>query len=208
MGYTYSNSSQAVGTTNPRVLAYTCAAGVHLLVIGLGSRSGARTGGTPTYNGIAMTQAGTTATQTTVSSEIWYLLNPPTGVSYNISVPNTGALSVRIIASSYIPDENYIYALDVATQGVGTTANPSLSLTPSVNGCVIVDMMCNELNTADTARNQTLLFTTDEGVWNTAAMYALQPTAGLITFTHTIGADNWGMNLASFKQINRVNMIL
>ena len=204
MGWAYSNSNQTVGTGNPQTLAYTCAAGVKLLVVGLGCRSGARAGTAPTYNSVAMTQAGTTRTQGNVSAELWYMLNPPTGTSYTISVPNTGAINVRIIASSYIPDPNFLYAIDQTNGNVGTGADPSVSVTNTADGDVIVDMMCHELNTAETGRNRTLLFATDEGVWNTAAQYYLQPTGGsAAAMSHTIGADNWGLCVASFKQVMR-----
>ena len=209
MGWSYSNKGQAVGTANPQTLAYTCAAGVKLLVVGLGCRIGARAGGAPTYNAVAMTQAGTTRTQTNVSAELWYMLNPPTGVSYTISVPNTGGINVRINASSYIPDPNYEYLLDQTNGNVGTTANPSVSVTNTADGDVVVDMMCHELNTAETANNRTLLYSNDEGIWNTAAQYYLETTGGAAAaMSHTIGADNWGLCVASFRQVMRMATVI
>ena len=209
MGYGYSNSSQTVGTGNPQTLSYTCAAGVKLLVVGIGCRSGARAGTAPTYNSVAMTQAGTTRTSTNVSSELWYMLNPPTGSAYTISVPNTGAINVRIIASSYTADPNFSYELDQTNGNTGTGANPSVSVTNTSDGDVVVDMMCHELNTAETGRNRTSLFATDEGVWNTAAQYYLETTGGsAAAMSHTIAADAWGLCVASFKQVNRMASIV
>ena len=210
MGWAYDTSSQSVNTGNPRTQAYTCAAGSRLLVVGLGVRIGPRAGGAPTYNAVTMTQAGTTRTQGNVSAELWYLLNPPTGVSYTISVPNTTTtMNVRIIASSYIPDPNYIYQLDQTNGNVGTTANPSVSVTNTADGDVVVDMMCHELNTAETAYNRTLLYSTDEGIWTTAAQYYLETTGGsAAAMSHTIGADNWGLCVASFRQVMRMATVM
>lgn len=202
MAHTFDTSAQGVGSANPLLLSYTCGAGATVLVIGLVVKSlTARAGGNPTYNNIAMTQASTRQQAATeVAAEIWYLLNPPTGSAYNISVPNTGGLTIRIIASSYKAASGKQSALDVANGWTGTIANPSNSVTTNVNGDAVVDILAHALNTPETGRNQTLLYATDEGVWNSAAEYALQATAGSITFSHTIAADSWGQIIASFKE--------
>lgn len=208
MPYAFSNSGQVAGALSPQTLSYTCASGVKLLVVCLAINAAARTGGTPTYNGVAMTQAGIKRSQGAQSAEIWFLVMPPTGSAYNISVPNTGVATVAIIASSYVGDPGFTYALDVTGGANGTTANPSNSVTTTVAGDVVIDVMSNGDNSIGTANNQTLLFWTDEGIWNSAAQYDIQAAAGAITFSYTVEADNWAHCIAAFKQVNRVRMVI
>ena len=102
--HTFDTTDQVSGSSNPQTLSYTCGSGTIILVVGLSiSSNSARGGGAPTYNSIAMTQADQTRTggSTNTSTELWYLLYPPTGSAYTISVPNTGTLTMRVIASSY-----------------------------------------------------------------------------------------------------------
>ncbi|MFA4934532.1 MAG: hypothetical protein WC568_01725, partial [Candidatus Methanoperedens sp.] len=203
--HTFDTSSQAVAATSPVTLSYTAGSNSTVLVVGLAINSlTARAGGAPTYNGIPLTQANVTQTAASeVAAELWYLLNPPTGSAFTISVPNTGTFSIRVIASTYNASAGYSSALDIAGGWTGSTANPSNSLTTTVNGDAIVDIMGNSKNTAETANNQVLLFANDEGNWNTAAQYALQATAGAITFTHTIAIPNdWGHIMAAFKEVD------
>ena len=205
MALTFDTKAQGISNSNPVVLSYTCGANAKVLVVGLVIQDlyGDWEGGAPTYNGIAMTQADSTQTGgIEVVVEMWYLLNPPTGAAYNISIPNASNLYIRVIASSYNSDLSV--ALDVADGWYGPTANPSNSVTTTVDGDAIVDIMGNALNTAETGRNQTLLYATDEGTWNSAAQYALQATAGSITFTHTIAAAGWGHIIAAFKEVSAV----
>jgi hypothetical protein len=203
MALTFDTKAQGISNSNPVVLSYTCGANAKVLVVGLAIQDEMQEGGwgTPTYNGIAMTQAAVTRQAVSeVTVEMWYLINPPTGAAYNISVPNDPGYYIRIIASSYNSDLNV--ALDVTGGWVGSTANPSKSVTTTVDGDAVVDIMANSYNSAETERNQTLLYATDEGTWNSAAQYALQATAGLITFSHTIAAADWGLIIAAFKEVS------
>jgi len=201
MALTLDTKAQAISNSNPVVLSYTCGANAKVLVVGLAIEDSLGSGGwgVPTYNGIAMTQVGSIQSGD-VFAELWYLLNPPTGAAYNISVSNSENLNVRIIASSYNSDLNV--ALDVYGIWAGITANPSKSVITTVDGDAVVDIMGNDLNTVETGRNQTLLYATDEGTWNSASQYALQATAGSITFTHTIAAADWGFIIAAFKEVS------
>jgi len=198
--------STTTGTASPLTFSHTCTGTDRLLTLGLAWRDDvARSGGAPTYNGVAMSQAGITQVKAGAggfpgaSAEMWYLTNPTSGAN-TISIPNTPSLSIRAIASSFVnAHQEQSTVLDQTGGGTGTTANPSNSITPTMNLQIIVDIMSHELNTAETGRNKTLLYATDEGVWNTAAQYELQGNAAETTFTHTIGADHWAIAMASFR---------
>ena len=109
-------------------LSYTCGAGATLLVLGIVVDGlTARTGGAPTYNGVALTQASINAQavagETTV--ELWYLLSPPTGAAYNLAVPDDNNVYLTLEASSYKAQSGYTSALRTADLGTGTGTNPT-----------------------------------------------------------------------------------
>lgn len=204
--HSFDAKGQTSGSSaNPVTLSFTTTSGTTVLVVGLAMRSvSARAGGAPTFNGVALTQANTTKVAASeVSAELWYLLDPPIG-TYTISVPNSGGLTMTLMASSYKAASGKTSALDVAGGWVGNTVNPSNNLITTTYGDAVVDIMAHGLNTAETGRNQVLLYATDQGQWNTAGQYALQTTAGSITFSHTIAADNWAHLMVSFKEQSQV----
>jgi len=173
------------------------------LVIGLAIQSTtARAGGSPTYNGVTMSQVGTRQQASTeVTAEMWYLINPTIGGALTISVPNTGGLNIRIIASTATSTVASA-RLDQNSNTTGTSANPSHAVTTLANGEWIVDVTANSNNSPETGRSQTLLFATDEGVWQSGGQYAVQTNAGSITFTHTITSANWAHIVASFMEVD------
>lgn len=220
MAHTLDTKAQTSNNTSPVTLGYTCGASASVLVVGIGRRASsgvppARSGGAPTYNGVALSLGVEQVGDSNVACEIWYLLNPTLSSAYNIVVPNTGGIALRVIASSYNVPSGYVSALDVANSAFGNSANPSCSVTTTVNGDAVVDMVMDEDNNIESGRTQTLLFATDEGTYSSAASYALQATLGAITFGHTMAADHWAQVMVSFKQSaisatgnNRVLMII
>ncbi len=100
------------GATNPVTNDYTCGSGATLLVIGVVSTRLVETVA-PTYNSIALTQADETRRHRAVQGDdpfiqgetacqLWYLTDPPTGSSLEISVPNPLSQPIHIQVSSYI----------------------------------------------------------------------------------------------------------
>jgi len=201
MAHTFDAKNRVTGTANPLLVPHTCGAGATLLVLSLVVKAAvARTGGAPSYNGAAMTQVETTKIATETNCEMWYLVNPSIG-TYNVSIPNAGALTLYAITSSYKAQSGYTSALDVSNSNTGVSANPSLSVTTTVGGDVIVDTLGDGYNSKPTAYNQTLLYSTDDGLYSDNAQYALQVSAGLITFTWTVASDDWCMIVGAFKEL-------
>ena len=62
MAHTFDNNLRFSGSNNPLTSDYTCGASAKLLVLGMvvGSLAQERSGGAPTYNGVALTQADQT----------------------------------------------------------------------------------------------------------------------------------------------------
>jgi hypothetical protein len=202
--HTYDTKNRGTGNSNPQTLSYTCGSGATLLVLGIvTATTTARTGGAPTYNGVAMTQVDSTRTAAETNVEMWYLANPSTGSAYNISVPNSGALTLYLIASSYKAASGYTSALDVSNGDSNTgSANPSVAVTTKVNGDVVVDILGDGYYNAPSGNSPgTVLYSTDDGSYSDNAQYALQATAGLITLSWTVTSDDWAMVVGAFKEV-------
>ena len=204
MAHTFDAKARKTGTANPLLAPHTCGSGATLLVLSLvvGGATN-RAGGTPSYNGINLTQVGITrkyATSPETSCEMWYLANPSIG-TYNVSIPNSGALTLYAITSSYKAQAGYTSTLDVTIGTTGITANPTISIAPTVDGDALVDTMGNGYVNKPSANNQILLYSTDDGTYSDNAQYALQGTHGSIAFWWTVSADDWCMIVGAFKEV-------
>ena len=203
MAFTFGASSKVNAQRgNPILLSHTTVANTKLLVVGIITKTTtARTGGVPTFNGVAMVQVGSTIIgKAECTSELWYLSNPSIG-TYNVSVPNSGAATVTVIASSYVDASVNGATLDVYNSTNVTGANPALLITTTENGEAIVDVFGSGYFKVATANSHTLLYQTDEGVWTTYAQYALQASAGAITLSWTQSSDDVAFIVAGFKGV-------
>ena len=202
--HTYDTKAQTAtfANTNPTTLSYTCGAGTTLLVLKIQHTNASRTGGAPTYNGVAYTQVGAEVLNAQeVGVEMWYMPNPPTGSAYTISVPNAASGSMRITAASFKAQSGYTSALDQNTSTNVDGANPSLNRTTTVNGDACLDVLGHGYLNPPTARTHTLLYTNDEGALTFETQYALQASLGLITMSHTVATDDVAMIMACFKEV-------
>ncbi|MCX9014574.1 MAG: carboxypeptidase-like regulatory domain-containing protein, partial [Candidatus Methanoperedens sp.] len=193
--------------SNPYTLSYTAGAGSTVMVLGIATAgTTARTGGAPTYNGIAFTQI-----ESSVSSgsegriEMWYLLNPPTGSAYTVSVPNTNARTMNYMVSTYISSTG-ISAFDVSASKSAIAANPSQSVTTTKNGDVVIDALFDGHNDVPTANTHILLYSSDDGSYSNNGQYHLQPTAGAITLGWTVPSDDYALITAAFKEVSPMNI--
>lgn len=189
---------------DPFDILYTCGASATVLVVGIASGVNTRTGGAPTYDGNALEEAPNSpqSLSSDVTVELWYLLDPPTGSSLTLSIPNTGTDVLRVHISSFISSTG-TSALDVDAGDTGTVAIATQAVTPSVDGSVIVDMCNTGHNDLPSANSQTTLFSVDAFNNSDNSQYALQGTAAGITFSWTQdGADNWAIIVAAFKEVS------
>lgn len=218
MAHTFDGTANAVATTSsPVTISFTPGAGASLMVVGIGINSQtARAGGAPTFNGIAMTQAGTTQLSGTIgggatSVELWYITNLPIG-AFNVSVPNTGTLQLSVIVSTF-KSATGMSALELAPSqaantGVGST-NPSVSVTTAYQpgGDVIVDIVTNSGGGVLTA-SQNLLVESTSGANKVGAQYALQATTGTVAMSWTAGSQRWAQIGAAFQEVNHNAMMM
>lgn len=206
MAHTLDTSAAITASTaNPVTKAYTCGAGATLLVLTIAVAGAVnRAGGSPTYNGVTLTQADITrkyVTSPEASAELWYLLAPPTGASYTLSIPNTGAYSIWGVISSYKARSGCVTVLDVAIGNSGLSANPSLAPSAAIAGDVMVEILGDGNASVATARTHTILGSQDWGQYVADAQYGLIATSGTVTAGFTQSSDDWGMVVALFKEV-------
>lgn len=207
MAHTYDTKSVFTGSANPLTANYTCGAGATVLVLKImvGGTT-ARSGGAPTFNNVAMVQADTTRNAAEALVELWYILNPPTGTQYQISIPNTvTAKTMYCVVSSYKAAAGKTSALDAAIGYSATATNPQGSITVTLSGDVVVGMAADAANTfAPTSQTGLSLYTSDIGAFGYGAQYLLM--------TNSTGVQNmlwgfatsaaWAVCLAAFKEVN------
>ena len=174
MAHTYGTKARlpATATTtnaNPATFTINCPSGTTVLWLGIVvSGTTARAGGAPTYNSNAMTAsvAKTNAGGTPETcAETWYMLAPPTGSAYTISVPNSGVLAMTLIAatgSAPAGGTSAKAANGVATAGSST--NPSTTGPTGVIGDIEFSLVGDGATTWNpTARSGTQLYDWDAG---------------------------------------------
>jgi len=206
--HTFDTSYQgARANTNPYTFDYTCGAGTTLFVLSIvvgGSTD--RTGGVPTYNGISLTQAdqnrkAPSSPETVV--ELWYLLNPPTGSAYQVSIPNAGARYLSPVASSYKSATGNTTAFRTANGNGGTSTNPTgPTLTGLAVGDVIVAVVGSGATTWNpTGRTGTQLYDRDDGSYGNGAQYLIKTDTNDTAMAWTFGtSDDWAIVEAAFKE--------
>ncbi len=164
-----------------------------------------RTGGAPTYNGVAGTQVDTTQKAVTTpeaSVEMWYW-TAPTITTADIVIPNTGAATIFSSAHTGRAGAGMTSAFDDDAGGNATSANPTTgNIVPTVNGAIIFAACASGAQTfAPSARTGTSIYETDDGAHGGAAQYLLQAVAGTQAMSWTQSSDDWGAVGVAFKEI-------
>jgi len=212
VAHTFDTHLRFTGSNNPLTQSYTCGAGATVLVLGIVvGGSVVRAGGAPTYNGVALTQADQTryyASSPETSCELWYLLSPPTGAAYTISVPNTGAKSLYVQASSYKAASGCTSVLDVANGGTGIAEIPYVTITTTSDGDVIVGVLGCGNDDPPFTQIGTNLNRTDNGTFSDSNQYKLQTTSGLFTISWVcVSSDDYCICVAAFKEVTSVQTV-
>ena len=217
MAHTFDNNLRFIGDTNPLTSDYTCGDDATLLVVGIVVADIPRSGA-PTYNGVELTNADArwSGPGTETSCELWYLLNPPTGSAFTLSIPNPLSSKMQIQVSTYNVASGFTSALDVDGGSGGLSTSPSVSVTTTVDGDVIVGVLGSGQDYPPTAQSGTNLNRTDNGIYSDSNQFTLQTTAGAVATSWTTGVygggaygagiyngdHDWVMSVAAFKQVN------
>lgn len=203
-GHRFDTSKNATGNANPYTTTYTAGintTGCTLLCLGIVVRTNVqRTGGSPTFGGVTMTKADITRVANETNSELWYLIDPPSGTTQNLSIPNTNVRTLYVTLASYCVNDppRYKTVFDTATGQTTTTAGSYVRITTNYYGSVLFQIQGCGNNNPPTAQNQTLLYKVDRGNYSDDSQYALQTDPATTTFTWTFGSDDYCSSLAAW----------
>lgn len=153
------------------------------------------------------TQAGTTqkaAASPEAGAEIWYLLNPPTGTSWTIDVPNTNAATLFVTVEAGQAQAGMTSAFDGTNGSNATSANPTCNaIVTTGDGDIGWAITAGGWTTwAPSAQTGTIIANTDDGANGGGEQYTIQASAGSFTFSWTFGtSDDWGAVAVFFKEV-------
>lgn len=193
-GFTYS------GSTVTQTYSHTCSGSDRILFVGVSIRN-TRTITSVTYNGVAMTQSGSSIGVGTVVDYLFYLVNPATGTN-TVSITQSAADTITSCSISYTGASQTGQPDATSTGGPTTTTSYSQSVTSVADNCFAV-LYGNAASGAaliagsnTTIRNQPeVLFTGAFLIDSTAA----KTPAGTFTLAVTSSSQNFGGCMASFK---------
>jgi hypothetical protein len=211
LAHSFDTSLRITGSSSPVTANYTCGTGATVLVLAIiTGGSTARAGGAPTYNGVAMTEVYSgikAASSPETNVDMYYLLNPPTGSAYQISIPNTGSKSLFCMASSYKAASGNTSALDVKNNATETSTNPTCSVTTTADA-VLIACVGNGANTwAPTGRTGTQLGDYDDGNYGDGHQYYIKTGAGSQAMAWTFGtSEDWAEIVVAFKEVTAYSL--
>jgi len=227
VAHTFDTNLKFNGQNNPLAATYTCGSGATLLCVSIAHKSHyGRPSGAPTYNGVALTEAGrydSFLVYPAIFCELWYLLDPPTGVAYQLSVPNPNSDYLNVQISSYKATTGYTSAIDTNVTGEeisfgdrGWGYSPEIELEAEEDGDVAGAVLNFNRPNPPSAQSGTELNTTQNYGYSDSNQYTLQAVADTFVngwTTSTYGEGVYGAGIyngtnayciyaAAFKQTN------
>lgn len=153
-----------------------------------------------TYNGVAMTSAGTFKNNGSMAVHMWYLINPATG-SNNIVVTASSSTNIAAVSTSWTNASGTIYGYGTAT---GSTTTPTINTTLiSANDMVVDNCMLNNILTLTS--NQTLRGGQTIGTVQQASSSDTTPAAGTNTMSYTGTSAAWVIASFAIQSANPLN---
>jgi hypothetical protein len=199
-------SSAGASATSPTATAswsHTCSGTNRLLIVGVAvgdASTGAMTLGV-TYNGVAMTSVArvNSNNQTAGFVELFRLINPPTGANTVVVTPSATANAISAGSISFT-GVHQTTPLGTAATAFGSSGTPTVAVTATTSGNMIVDAVCN--GAAVTSSNQTQRWlrntNTSTAAGNGAAATAAA-TGSSVTMSYATTSDWWGIAAVEVK---------
>ena len=208
MAHTFGqNSAHTSSAGNPISFAFTTLNEETVLVLMLKVNGATdRAGGAPTFADLPLTQAGTAqkaAASPEAGAELWYLLNPPIG-TFNVIIPNTGALTIFHMVATGKAKAGWTSAFDGAAGANGTSTNPAPgAIVTTEAGDILFAVVATGAQTrAPSAQAGTILNNTDDGAHGTGRQYNLQAVKGSLNLNWTFAtSEDWGAVAAAFREV-------
>lgn len=193
---------------NPATQSVTVAPAETLLVLLLKTAGATdRAGGAPTFNGVAMLQAGTTqkaAASPECGAELWYYPGQPPVGTFTLSIPNTGTATLFWRACAASAPAGGGSRFSAASGGNATGTNPTSTLSLGEPACICFAIVASGAQTwASTARNGTLIGDHDDGAHGTGYQYVLNvasPGTQQMGWTFAT-SDDYGTCAAAFAEL-------
>jgi hypothetical protein len=210
MAHTYGGGGRlpASGTTvasNPTTVSLNLPAGTTVLWVSIvAGGTTARAGGAPTFNSVALTAGNAKANAggtPETCQEDWYMLAPPTGSAYTLSIPNGGTLAMAITYAyaSASAGNTSVYDNKVSTGGSST--NPSTSFTVADGAIWFGGVGSGAQSWNSTATSGTQINEWDAGSWGRDSQYGVKSGTGSQTVSWTFGtSEDWIIQAISFKE--------
>lgn len=205
MAHTYGGvlASRTSSTSNPITRSIVVPATDTVIVLLLKVNGGTdRTGGSPSWNGVTMTQANQTqkaAASPEAGCELWYLLNP-TPATANVSIPNAGGLTIfSTVVTGRSATGKSLFA--GANGSNNTSANPSPGTVVQGLGDIAFAVSASGVTTwAPTAQAGTVIANTDDGAHGGGEQYTIAGAGAVLDLNWTQSSDDWGAVVANFTE--------
>lgn len=209
MAHTFDTSALLVDSTATSItLAYTTGVDATALVLSIMTAgSTARVTTAPTFNGLPFGQVGSTQAGSggtiLARHEMWVLCNVLGGITSNIVVPNTGALTITLVASSYSATPGLDSIASTAVQASANGANPSVSLPNTNAGNALVSGVCGGIGTPTAGTGLTALYMGSAATIGYGSEYLLQTGSGTVAMNYTATANRWASHAVILAEVPR-----
>jgi len=194
MAFTYNSAGKVTALSSDASISFPFTAGANskLVVLTICNATNAAakvTSGTPTYDGQAMTQCGSTQLSAEGGTEIWYYLSPVASVEKTVVIPNAAtSQNLRYCCVDFTNSgaNASFFNSGGASDSSGANVACSIASVPADSVCVSCMTHGEKDQFASITTGITLLTTPsiDEGSMQTGAAYSL-PVSGPATVTHT-----------------------
>ena len=198
-------------TSDPITGSFACGANAKALVVMIFyAASTQRTGGTPTYNGLELTQVESLAGVTEASCEMWYLLDPPTGAPYDVVVQNDNTRTAWVHYISINAASGKTCAVDDTGINETTAAYPNVTVITTVSDAFTVACVATGDNSfAPSATRGTVIYTDDPAAYGGGSQYLSGSASGSLVMTWTDStSDDYGAIGVAFKEVDGVPLLV
>lgn len=198
MAFTPGTQTNVKSSGANTTFSHTVPAGTHRLLVLLHTKDiGTNPTFSPTYNGVALTQAEQLVGSSSIVT-IWYLIDPPAG-TYNIATTHGSTSTNRFIAMSWGCGNTPVFDAAASTTISATCGADDLAditITPSQSSSLIVDVMWVDNGNAATGRgaSQSVIVDIDEGSYQSLSSYATGMASAPYVVSHT--QSTWGGSAA------------
>lgn len=191
------SSAATVGSGSSLTWNHTCSGSNRLLIVGItvGENSGADTASV-TYNGVAMASAGLQLSDNQGGfAQLFYLIAPPSGSSYQIAVSISGPSTDIVGNSLSFTGADQVTGVNNVVTNYGSGVTGSISVSSAV-GNMVVDVFCSGSGLGSGTSDQTLEWHDDfsSGTGASCGAQSIANGSSSVTMGYAnFNSDWWGL---------------